>query len=209
MSILLISASPHKNGASARVICELRDSLTKLGNNCTELIIGTEPRSACTACGGCKGGNGCIIGDLGEITSALEASDGIIFVTPTYYGGAIGSLMSLLSRLLYSEKRHLLHKPVASVGVGRRGCISGAVDEINRFFHFTSSPIVTSGYPPIVYAVDFESAERDAEGLQNIRSLARNMHWLTKCIELGRSCGILQPTQETKILTDISSLTGR
>jgi len=209
MNILLINASPHKKGASARVVSELWDSFDALGDTTIELDIGIEARSACTACGGCKGGGGCIIGDLGEFASALESANGIIFVTPTYYGGAVGSLTALLSRLLYSEKRHFLYKPVATVGIGRRGCISSAVDQVNRFFHFTSSPIVTSGYPPIVYAVDSASAERDAEGLQNVRSLARNMHWLAKCIERGGSDGISPPEPEAKISIDIPSLSRR
>ena len=36
----------------------------------------------------------------------------------------------------------------------------------------------------------------DAEGLQTMRNLARNMAWLLKCIELGRQNGVNAPENE-------------
>ena len=207
MNILIINASPHKSGASDAIVKTLCRELSELKDKCSIISLGTRAINACTACGYCKSGKGCIYTDLTEIADSLRNTDGLIFVTPTYYGGAVGGLLSLLSRLIYSEKRQIMNKPIASVGVGRRGCISSAIEEINRFFYFCASPIVTSGYPPIVYAKDSQSTERDLEGLQNLRSIAANMHWITKCITSGRSHGILPPIEETKICTDISSLT--
>ena len=170
------------------------------------LHLGKQARYACLACGKCKGGEGCIIGDTADFCHAADIADGIIFATPTHYGGASGNLTSLLSRLLYSSKESFMHKPIASIGVGRRGCIYGAVNEINKFFYFTSSPIVTCGYPPIVYGTSAASAELDGEGMQNARAIARNMHWLACCIASGKANGINPPPTETKIATDISTL---
>ena len=39
-------------------------------------------------------------------------------------------------------------------------------------------------------------AEQDAEGLQTMRNLARNMVWMLKCFELGRQQGIPYPETE-------------
>lgn len=41
-----------------------------------------------------------------------------------------------------------------------------------------------------------------AEGLQTMRTLARNMAWLVKCIEAGRASGICFPVHESHTMTN-------
>ena len=43
---------------------------------------------------------------------------------------------------------------------------------------------------------------QDAEGLQIMRVLGKNMAWLLKCIEVGKQNGIDIPPQEEKIKTN-------
>ena len=39
-------------------------------------------------------------------------------------------------------------------------------------------------------------AAQDAEGLQTMRNLARNMAWMLKCFEAGREKGVALPETE-------------
>ena len=54
----------------------------------------------------------------------------------------------------------------------------------------------------MVYGNTPEEIMQDAEGLQTMRNLARNMAWLIKCVEAGRASGITPPEPEKKIKTN-------
>ena len=206
MKILLMNGSPHENGATRRALDECRLALGKHGAETAYYLLGNGARHSCTACGGCKGRGACVFGDLDSLTETLKSCDGIIIGTPTHYASAPGALLSVISRLLFSSKSSVEYKPVAVVGAGRRGCVSSAIDEIKGFFAFSSSPLISGVYPPILYGTDYESAGYDAEGLQNMRSIADNVYWLTASILKARELGIMPPIPEPRIKTDISSL---
>ena len=206
MTILLISASPHANGATKRALEECESVLNGHGVKTSYFYIGNEPRYACTACGKCKSGKGCVYADLDELKDAIKQSDGIIIGTPTHYGGAPGNLLALLSRLIFSAGSLIEYKPVAVIGAGRRGAVCTAISEILRFFEFKSCPLVTGGYPALIYGTDYDLAGFDAEGLQNMRSIAENMYWIASAIKIADKYGVSHPIAEPKIKTDISSL---
>lgn len=206
MKILLINGSPHETGAVARALLECESTMRLLGAEIDNYFIGTAPHSCCTACGCCKDGRGCVFGDIDELYKKCKDADGFVIGTPTHYFGASGTLISMLSRLFYSGIDAFRYKPVAVIAVGRRGGAFDAALEIEKFFRFSSSPIISGIYPATLYAKDGASAEYDSEGLQNMRSAARNLVWLSKCIGLGREYGVSLPIEEEKIKTDISSL---
>ena len=47
-----------------------------------------------------------------------------------------------------------------------------------------------------------EEVRQDAEGMQTMRTLARNMAWLLKCIHAGKEAGIPLPQNEKKVATN-------
>ena len=47
-----------------------------------------------------------------------------------------------------------------------------------------------------------EEVRQDAEGLQIMRTLARNMAWLLKCIQAGREHGVAMPETEERLRTN-------
>lgn len=206
MKMLLINGSPHSSGATSEAIIEIKKELLSSGAEILEYEIGKEPRYACTACGGCKSSGKCILGDIDHLAELSEKADAIIICTPTHYASAPGSLISVLSRLLYSSKRTVEHKPVGVGAVGRRAGLCDAIYDVKRLFEFTSSPIISGIYPAVLYASSRDSVKHDEEGLENMRSLAKNLVFITKCIELGRKNGILPPSEKRSCKTDISSL---
>ena len=207
MKTLLLNASPNKNEAVARALLECESTIRREGVEVLRIWIGNEQRHSCSDCGGCKSKDGCIYRDIDDITDAFTASDSVIIGVPTHFGGAPGNLLSILSRLIFSKKSCIFGKPVAVIGVGRRGCITTAIYEVEKYFKFASCPIVSGNYPAILYAKDKDSAEYDFEGLQNMRCITKNLLWLTKCIEIAKNSGVIIPPSELKIKTDIATLT--
>ena len=74
----------------------------------------------------------------------------------------------------------------ASVAVARRGGCSATFDQLNKYFTITGMPVASSQYWNSVHGAVAGDAEQDAEGLQTMRVLARNMTFLMKSIALGK-----------------------
>ena len=62
----------------------------------------------------------------------------------------------------------------------RRGGASAALDRLNKYFSISNMPVVSSQYWNIAYGSQPGEAARDAEGMQTMRTLGRNMAWVLK-----------------------------
>lgn len=206
MKILLINGSLHEKGACSGALEHIKGILLKNSIEYKEYGIGNSPRYACSGCRGCADGGGCIYRDLDTLTQLCCESDAIIVCTPTHYAAAPGNLTAVISRLIFSSKRSVQHKPIGVIGVGRRAGVCEAVRDVKKFFEFASCPIISGIYPPILYASEYKNSDYDREGVQNIRSLTENVIFVTKCIKIGLKNGVIPPAEERRIKTDISSL---
>ena len=74
----------------------------------------------------------------------------------------------------------------ASVAVARRGGCSATFDQLNKYFTISGMPVASSQYWNSVHGRVPGDAEKDEEGLQTMRTLARNMSFLIKSIALGK-----------------------
>lgn len=74
----------------------------------------------------------------------------------------------------------------ASVAVARRGGASSTFDELNKYFTIAGMPVASSQYWNSVHGCSKGEAIEDVEGLQTMRTLARNMLFLMKSIALGK-----------------------
>jgi len=147
----------------------------------------------------CKGMGHCVFSDE-PYTKALAAArecDGIIIASPVYYAGPNGSLCALLDRLFYSGGKLLAFKPAASVAVCRRGGASATFDRLNKYFTINCMPIVSSQYWNSVHGKKPGDARQDLEGLQTMRTLARNMAWMISSLDRDK-----HPVREEPIQTD-------
>ena len=84
----------------------------------------------------------------------------------------------------------------ASVAVARRGGTSATFDELNKYFTISNMPIASSQYWNSVHGRAPGEASQDGEGLQTMRTLARNMAFLMKSIALGKEKYGLPQTEE-------------
>ena len=154
-------------------------------------------------CGGCSKTGECVFGDAVNRFAELAAqADGFVFGSPVHYAAASGALTSFLDRAFYSAGGKMRGKVGASVVSCRRGGASAAFDQMNKYFTINSMPVVSSQYWNQVHGNTPEEVEQDLEGLQTMRTLAKNMAWLLKCIELGKRSGITVPEQEAKVKTN-------
>ena len=75
----------------------------------------------------------------------------------------------------------------AAVVSSRRAGSTSAFDDINKHFTICGMPIVSSTYWNEVHGFTAADVEKDLEGLQTMRNLARNMSFLIKSIALGKA----------------------
>lgn len=68
----------------------------------------------------------------------------------------------------------------------RRGGLSATFDELNKYFTICGMPVASSQYWNSIHGREAGQAEQDIEGLQTMRTLARNMSFLMKSIALGK-----------------------
>ena len=120
-----------------------------------------------------------------------------------YYASANATLVALLTRLFYSTPFDKSMKVGASVVAARRGGLSATFDELNKFFTISGMPVASSQYWNSVHGRLPGEAAQDAEGLQTMRTLARNMTFLMKSIALGKEAFGLpekEPRQATNFI---------
>ena len=187
MNVLLINGSPHKNGAGFTALSEMEKVFQKNGIN-TELIqLGSQAVRGCMACNYCASHGKCTIDDIvNEVAPKFEKADGIVVSSPVYYASANATLIAFLTRLFYSTSFDKTMKAGACVVAARRGGLSSTFDELNKFFTISGMPVVSSQYWNSIHGREPGEAEKDTEGLQTMRTLARNMAFLMKSIKLGK-----------------------
>ncbi len=204
MKVLLINGSPRKEGNTFLALSEVAKALEENGVETEIVQLGNKPVRGCIGCGKCREGLGrCTFNDelYSEIRTHLETADGLIVGSPVYYAGPNGSLCAILDRVFYSCSELLQYKPAASVSVCRRGGASTAFDRLNKYFTISNMPVVSSQYWNIVYGLRPGESAQDAEGLQVMRTLGRNMAWLLKNIKEGAvSRPIPEPRQTTNFI---------
>lgn len=185
MNVLLINGSPRGKGNTWIALSEVASALEADGIQTEILSIGAKAVQGCIACNQCAELGRCVFQDAlyNAVFEKLATADGLVIGTPVYYAGPNGSLCALLDRVFYSASHLLEYKPGASVAVCRRGGASTAFDRLNKYFTISHMPIVSSQYWNMVYGRAPGEASQDAEGLQTMRTLGRNMAWTIKSLK--------------------------
>ena len=93
-------------------------------------------------------------------------------------------------------------KVSASIVSCHRDGATAAFDRLNKYFQMSNMVVVGSQNWNQVHGFTLDEVRKDLEGLQTMRTLARNIAWITKCIEAGKQAGIDYPTHEPVIMTN-------
>ena len=187
MKVLLINGSPRRNGNTAIALEEMEKIFTQEGVEVETVQVGNQNIRGCIACLSCKQKGKCVFDDLvNETAPKFEAADGLVIASPVYFASANGGLISFIDRLFYSTLFDKSMKVGAAVAVARRGGVSATYDELNKYFAISGRPMAPGHSLQAIYGREKGEAKEDAEGLQTMRTLARNMVFLMKSIALGK-----------------------
>ena len=199
MKVLMLNGSPKKDGNTARALKEMEKIFAENGVETEIIQVGGKDIRGCTACCYCYEHAKCAIDDIvNETAEKLKDADGLVLASPVYYAAANGILVSLLDRLFYSSRFDKTMKVGASVAVARRGGCSATFDQLNKYFTICGMPVASSQYWNSVHGAKPGDCENDLEGLQTMRTLARNMVFLMKSIALGKEAyGLPEKEQKT------------
>ena len=179
MNVLMINGSPKPNGNTAIALREMEQIFVQEGIQVETVHVGNKDIRGCIGCNKC-----------------MEA-------TPVYYASANATLVAFLTRLFYSTHFDKTMKVGAAVAAARRGGLTATYDELNKFFGISGMPIASGQYWNGIHGREPGEAAQDAEGLQGMRTLARNMVFLMKSIQLGKETyGIpeREPFQRTNFI---------
>ena len=199
--VLILNGSPHKNGCTARALDEMIKVFTEEGVE-TELIqVGNQAIRGCIACNSCAGTGRCVFDDLvNEVAPKFEEADGLVVGSPVYYGSPNGNILSFMDRLFYSTHFSKHMKVGASVVSCRRGGNTASFDVLNKYFTISAMPVASSTYWNQVHGFSTEDVEKDREGLQTMRNLARNMSFMIRAFKDAKE-KYGYPTPETGAFT--------
>ena len=187
MKVLLINGSPHAKGSTYTALHEMEKVFAENGIETEIFHVGNQDIRGCIACRSCRKNGKCVFDDaVNEAAAKFEACDGLVVGSPVYYASANGTLIAFLDRLFYSTGFDKTMKVGAGVASARRGGITSTFDELNKYFTITGMPVASGQYWNGIHGNDAGEAVQDEEGMQMMRTLARNMAFLMKSIALGK-----------------------
>lgn len=187
MKVLLINGSPHAKGNTALALAEMEKIFAENGVETERVHVGNKAVRGCIACGRCYEAGQCVFDDIvNETAPKFEAADGLVVASPVYYASANGTLVSFLDRLFFSTGFDKTMKVGAAVTVARRSGTTATFDGLNKYFTISGMPVASSQYWNNLHGREQGEAAQDGEGLQTMRTLARNMTFLMKSIALGK-----------------------
>ena len=184
MKVLLINGSPKSNGCTYTALNEMIKVFEQNSIE-TELIhIGQKDIRGCIACRRCRQDGKCVFDDIvNEVAKKFETADGIVVGSPVYFASPNGTLISFLDRLFFSTPFSKHFKVGASIVNARRGGNTAAYDVLNKYFTISGMPVASSTYWNMTHGFTPEDVQKDAEGLQTMRNLARNMAFMIKAFK--------------------------
>ena len=196
MKVLMLNGSPKADGNTAIALNEMIRIFDEEGIETEVVQVGNKVIRGCVSCNSCGKTVKCAFDDeVNEIARKFEAADGLVLASPVYYASANATLVALLDRLFYSSHFDKTMKVGASIVVARRGGCSATFDELNKYLTISGMAVATSQYWNSIHGNSKGEASQDAEGLQTMRTLARNMAFLMKSIALGKEKYGLPPKE--------------
>jgi len=187
MKVVAFSGSARKAGNTAILVQRVYAELKAEGIE-TELVeLAGERIRGCTACYGCfrNKDRRCVIDDdiVNAAIGKMDAADGIIIASPTYFAGITSETKALIDRagMVARANDFMFRRKVgaAVIAVRRAGAIH-AFDSINHFFLVGEMIVPGSSYWNIGIGREIGDVEADAEGLATMETLGRNIAWLMK-----------------------------
>jgi len=190
MKVVAINGSPRKEG---NTFLMLRTVLAEIEREKieTELIsLAGLNLPGCTACGRCKINRDrrCAVknDDMNACIAKLFEADGVLLGSPVHFGDLTPALKAVIDRSGYVSRANddvLKRKVGAAVVAVRRAGALHAFDSINHFFLINQMIVPGSSYWNIGIGREIGDVNSDAEGIETMKALGRNMAWLLSRVQ--------------------------
>ncbi len=190
MKVILFNGSRNEKGSTYTALNLVADSLKENGIETEIFWVGG------------KALTGEIDALVEEAITKLQTADAIVLGSPVYYASPSGEMVAFLDRLYWKGEKYLRFKPAAAVTVARRAGTTACLDVLNKYITYAQQPVITSRYWNMVHGSNGDDVMKDEEGIQIMHTIGRNMAWILKSIEAGKTAGIAQPESEKKIWTN-------
>ena len=189
MKVFAINASARKDGNTAILIRTVFEELEKEGIETEMFQMAGKPVAGCIACYKCfknKDRRCSVKNDvLNDLLASIEKADGLLLGSPTYFSDVTAGMRGFIERCGFVARAndYMFKRKVgaAVVAVRRAGAIP-AFSSMNLFLHYMQMVNPGSSYWSIGIGRDPGEVSNDAEGIQTMRDLGRNMAWLMKKI---------------------------
>lgn len=208
MKVIAINGSPKPKGNTYHAIKLVTDELEKHGIETEIITVGNKLISGCIACNQCAKNKDeqCAIKNdpVNDIIQKLKKADGIILASPVHYSAVGGNMKSFLDRAFYvagANDSLFRHKVGASLVAVRRSGGLPTFNELNNFLNYSEMFIPTSNYWNVIHGTKPGEVLEDAEGVQIMQTLGKNMAYLLKMINTGKQ-SVETPELEKKVYTN-------
>ncbi|MDR3309064.1 MAG: flavodoxin family protein [Tannerella sp.] len=203
MKVIAIKGSPRKDGNTAYALQTVGEALREEGIEFEIIDVGGHNIHGCLACGKCaekKDGKCAIRSDMvNETLVKMREADGIILGSPVYYSGIAGTMKCFLDRAFYVAAANggwFRHKVGAAVVAVRRTGGSMTFNALNLYLTISEMMIPSSNYWNVIHGTAVGEAAQDAEGVQIMQILGKNMAWMLRMKEQNTKP---EPEQEAKV----------
>lgn len=184
MKVILLNGSRREKGCTYTALSVVADTLKENGID-AEIILAIPDTATVNA-----------------VAEKMKTADGLVIGSPVYWASPSGEIVSFMDQLAGKAGAALVHKVGTTVASARRAGTTATLDVLNKYLAYHQMVSVASNYWPMVHGNTPDEVRQDAEGLQIMRVLGRNMAWILKCIEAGKKAGITAPETEAKIMTN-------
>ena len=189
MKVIAFNGSARKDGNTAILLEYVLGELRQEGIETEMQQLSGKTIHGCLGCRACfarKDGRCAQKKDDGNaLIDKMLAADGILLGSPTYVTDVSPEIKALIDRACMVTRANggLLRRKVGAgvVAVRRAGAIH-AFDTLNHFFQISEMIVPGSSYWNIGIGREKGDVEKDAEGIETMKVLGRNMAWLLKKI---------------------------
>ncbi|MGI6638769.1 MAG: flavodoxin family protein [Desulfobulbus sp.] len=205
MKVIAFNGSPRPKGNTWHALSMVVAELEQAGISTEIVQVGNKLVNGCLACGKCyKMKNEQCVQTNDEVNQWIQQAkeaDGLLLGSPTHYAALGGALKCFLDRLFYVAGANgglLRHKVGAGVAAVRRSGGIPVVMQLNIYFMYAEMLIPGSNYWNVIHGTQPGEVKQDAEGVQIMRMLGKNMAWLMQLKEHGKNA-VTEPAPEGKV----------
>lgn len=188
MKVIAFNGSPREGGNTAQAMNVVAQELLNEGIEVEIVNIGKERIRACIGCEGCRKmkNQKCVFDD--DSTNAyiqkIVEADGILLGSPTHWAAMAGYFKCFLDRAFYVHSSNggemFRNKVGGAFAIARRSGGMTTLDQLHKYLQYAEMFIASSNYWNVAHGAAPGDVLQDAEGLQILRLLGKNMAHLLK-----------------------------